>query len=584
MTVELTSADRQAAIQLLNRRLTERDLRIVLDDMQGSRRRRRKKGVEWIVAETESAGRRLRSRLPGGELAEFLVDLYGVELLASHELRHRLARGSSEDELAQLHDDYVSGTRGRGGRDSRAKAVANRNWHAGKSWAIHFVRTLGIPQAFAGVRGAPSPPPCEDVEPFRPLLPLEDFQVDLKEQVIDTIRAKAGKNRGIVTLPTGAGKTRTAVEGILEWKRSAPEPSGVLWIAQSEELCEQAIQAFREVWIDLGHRDASIRDTLALSRYWGNTRRVPDGEGVTVASIQKLQYACREGGARSTNLQAMVANLRVLVVDESHRMLAPSYTEVLNFLGVQVSRGEASETPLIGLTATPFRAVEDETRQLAKRFHGRLLRPDCLKVDPIRILRDREVLSRPAHQVLDYAGREFSIDERQEYRDYFDQFKDFHPGLLREIGEERDRNQAILDKLYSLPPDWPVLFFGCSVEHAQAAAVLLRRKGRSAATVTGDTRTSTRRFLIEEFRAGRISVLCNYGVLTTGFDAPRVRSVVVARPTTSPVLYEQMIGRGLRGPRFGGTEECLVIDVVDNIQFGGQMAFARYEEYWTTRE
>jgi len=99
--------------------------------------------------------------------------------------------------------------------------------------------------------------------------------------------------------------------------------------------------------------------------------------------------------------------------------------------------------------------------------------------------------------------------------------------------------------------------------------------------VTSDTRASTRRFLIEEFRAGRVSVLCNYGVLTTGFDAPRVRAVVVARPTTSPVLYEQMIGRGLRGPRFGGTDECLVIDVLDNIRFGGHVAYMRYDEYWT---
>jgi len=578
----MTPADRQAAIRLLNSRMTGRDLRAVLDSMQGGRKRRSKKGVEWIVAETEGSGRRLQSRLADGELAEFLVDLCGVELLASRELRLRLARGSSPDELERLHE-YQFGGRGRGGRESQSKAIADRNWHAGKSWALHFVRTLIIPQAFAGIRGAPSPPANEDVEPFRPLPDMEDFQVDLKGQILTVLRGKPGHNRGILTLPTGAGKTRTAVEGILEWKRTAPEPSGVLWIAQSDELCEQAVQAFREVWIDLGHRDASIRDALTLSRYWGGARPVPDGEGVTVASIQKLQAACREGGERAQRLQELVTNLRVIVVDESHRMLAPSYTEVLRFLGVEVSRGESSETPLIGLTATPFRAVEDETRQLAKRFHGRLLRPDCLKTDPIGILREREVLSLPTHQILDYDGREFSIDERAEYREYFDQFNEFHPHLLREIGEERDRNVAVLQKLMSLPADWPVLFFGCSVEHAQATAVLLRRQGRLAATVTSDTRTSTRRFLVEEFRAGRVSVLCNYGVLTTGFDAPKVRAIVVARPTTSPVLYEQMIGRGLRGPRFGGTKECLVIDVVDNIRFGGQMAFTRYEEYWTNQ-
>ena len=98
------------------------------------------------------------------------------------------------------------------------------------------------------------------------------------------------------------------------------------------------------------------------------------------------------------------------------------------------------------------------------------------------------------------------------------------------------------------------------------------------------TRGSTRRALIEDFRHGGLSVLCNYGVLTTGFDAPRVRAVVIARPTTSPVLYEQMIGRGMRGPRFGGTDVCLVMDIADNIEFHGKLAYTRYRGYWNSHQ
>jgi len=71
-------------------------------------------------------------------------------------------------------------------------------------------------------------------------------------------------------------------------------------------------------------------------------------------------------------------------------------------------------------------------------------------------------------------------------------------------------------------------------------------------------------------------VLCNYGVLTTGFDAPSVRCVVVARPTASPILYEQMVGRGMRGPEFGGTKQCLVIDVDDNIEWRNQPAIVEF--------
>jgi len=111
--------------------------------------------------------------------------------------------------------------------------------------------------------------------------------------------------------------------------------------------------------------------------------------------------------------------------------------------------------------------------------------------------------------------------------------------------------------------------------------VLLRRARRTAAVIIGETRRATRRHLIDEFRAGRVQVLCNYGVLTTGFDAPKVRAVVIARPTTSVVLYEQMIGRGMRGPLNGGTEMCTVIDLADNIsRFEGQMAYARMRDVW----
>ncbi|TNY03361.1 helicase-related protein, partial [Escherichia coli] len=71
--------------------------------------------------------------------------------------------------------------------------------------------------------------------------------------------------------------------------------------------------------------------------------------------------------------------------------------------------------------------------------------------------------------------------------------------------------------------------------------------------------------VIEQFR-GRVGprVLCTVGVLAAGFDAPKVGAVVITRPTMSAALYEQMVGRGLRGPKNGGTSSCRVIDVQDD--------------------
>ena len=77
-------------------------------------------------------------------------------------------------------------------------------------------------------------------------------------------------------------------------------------------------------------------------------------------------------------------------------------------------------------------------------------------------------------------------------------------------------------------------------------------------------------------------MLVNYGVLTTGFDAPNTNAVVITRPTTSLVLYSQMIGRGIRGPKMGGTKECIIVDIEDNIINlpSEQTAFNYFNSHW----
>ena len=86
---------------------------------------------------------------------------------------------------------------------------------------------------------------------------------------------------------------------------------------------------------------------------------------------------------------------------------------------------------------------------------------------------------------------------------------------------------------------------------------------------------------IERFRNGEIEFLINHSVLTTGFDAPKTNYIVICRPIFSDILYEQIVGRGLRGPEFGGTETCLIIDFTDNLgRFGDQQSYHRFEDFW----
>ena len=129
--------------------------------------------------------------------------------------------------------------------------------------------------------------------------------------------------------------------------------------------------------------------------------------------------------------------------------------------------------------------------------------------------------------------------------------------------------------------DWPALIFATSVEHAQTVAALLNRSGVPSRAVSGTTESSTRRRIVEEFRHGKLKALVNYGVFREGFDAPRTRVIIVARPVYSPNLYFQMVGRGLRGPKNGGTERCLIINVQDNIDnFERRLAFSDLDWLW----
>ncbi|MGR9092181.1 MAG: DEAD/DEAH box helicase [Gammaproteobacteria bacterium] len=105
--------------------------------------------------------------------------------------------------------------------------------------------------------------------------------------------------------------------------------------------------------------------------------------------------------------------------------------------------------------------------------------------------------------------------------------------------------------------DAKIMYFGTSILDAECMAFLLRLRGITSAYVSGATREVTRRKVVDDFKHGDVKVLCNCEVLTTGFDAPKVTHLVMARPTVSQVLYEQMVGRGLRGEIAGIIPQAL---------------------------
>ena len=434
---------------------------------------------------------------------------------------------------------------------------------AGSRAALSFVRDLGFPREFAGFLQARRDPVLEvDGPPCLP--PLHDFQRRIADNLKTMIARRSGV-RGLLSLPTGAGKTRVAVQAIIEAINQG-YPKLILWVAQTDELCEQAVQTWSFVW-----RATGPQQGLCINRLWAaNEAERGSDIQVVVATISKLQ------GCFADPAYDWLKEAECLIVDEAHGSTTPAFTALLEWQGI--TRG-ATRCPLVGLTATPFRGrSEEETLRLVRRYGEYRLDKGTLGDDPYASLQRMGVISRVKHVLLD--GVEIQLTEGE--RSLLEQTSKLPASAEDRLGLNSKRNKVLLDSIKNLPADWPALLFATSVDHAQTMAALLSLEGISAAPISATTEPAVRRHYIDEFRAGKIRVLTNYDVLAQGFDAPAVRAVYVARPTFSPNRYQQMIGRGLRGPKNGGKPECLIVNVADNIlQYGTELAFRQFEYLWS---
>lgn len=162
--------------------------------------------------------------------------------------------------------------------------------------------------------------------------------------------------------------------------------------------------------------------------------------------------------------------------------------------------------------------------------------------------------------------------------------KEYTTEQLMILAKNKERNITIINKLRELSVNnIPTIVFACSVEHAKMISAMLTLDGISNSLVLGNMNEIDRKKAIEQFkdRSSGVDIIINYEVLTTGFDSKNIKCVFITRPTKSIVLYSQMLGRGLRGPLMGGNEECLLIDVDDNLNaFDNETAFNHFNDYW----
>ena len=456
-----------------------------------------------------------------------------------------------------------------------------KQW-AGSARAINFVHSLGFSDEWAGERKKRRDPFLE-VEGAYSLPELHDYQKTIVAKVRDMLRngrVDGAKRRGMISMPTGSGKTRVAVQAVVEAMRDDGFNSGILWVADRDELCEQAVEAWQQVWSSIGAHESVLR----ISRMWGEQRRppLPTSElHVVIATIQTL-YAKFSNQPREYEF---LADFTLVVFDEAHRSVAPTFTSVMQEIGL--TRWQRKDEPfLLGLTATPYRGhYVEETARLVNRYGSNRLDAGAFDSDDpeavIHELQDMDVLARVDHETIE--GGSFSLNADELTKMNTKLRPPWLPQSVQDrIARDSERTKRIIEAyVHSVDPDWPTLIFATSVEHAQTVAALLNSKGVKSRAVSGETEPSTRRSVVREFRSGEIKALVNYGVFREGFDAPTTRAIIVARPVYSPNLYFQMIGRGLRGVKNGGSDRCLILNVEDNIEnFQRALAFSELDGLW----
>lgn len=327
-----------------------------------------------------------------------------------------------------------------------------------------------------------------------------------------------------VVIPTGGGKGvivgKICDDVVTRWN------GRILVLTHVKELVDQnATQAGR------------FLSPLLVGVHSAGLKRRDIDHPVIVAGIQSVyQKACDLG------------RFDIVLIDEAH--LIPPDGEGMYQTFLRDARVVNPRLRLIGLTATPFRLKDGPICT-----PGNLLNHVCYEVGVKELIRDgflSPLVSKAGKAKADTTGLhvrcgEFIPDEVEHLMD--------DDGLVRaacaEIAEQTRNRKACL-------------VFAAGVQHAEhVATTLASAAGVEVACIFGHTSDGERDRLVARFKQGALRYLVNVGVLTTGFDAPQVDCVTLLRPTMSPGLYYQMVGRGFRlAP---GKDDCLVLDFGGNV-------------------
>jgi superfamily II DNA or RNA helicase/HKD family nuclease len=353
-------------------------------------------------------------------------------------------------------------------------------------------------------------------------LQLRTYQQEMLEQLANE-RAH-GRHRNLLVAATGTGKTVVAAFDYRHTCRTTGGRPRLLFVAHREEILRQALRTYREVL-----RDPEFGELLTGSHQ-------PERWDHLFATIDSVS---------SRGLVATVgaAHWHTVVVDECHRLAADRFDAFVRAVHPSV---------LLGLTATPERS---DGQPIALYFDAR---PDGSPAVELRLWHalDLQLLAPFEYYACDDATDfsavpwDGSARERDSAIDNVVTGNDVRARLVvnewRRLASDASKSRAIV--------------FCVSVAHAEFMTDWLNRGGLPAACVVGTTASEERRRAPQRLLSGELCALVTVDLYNEGIDLPMVDTLLLLRPTQSPVLFQQQIGRGLRlAP---GKESCLVLDFV----------------------
>jgi len=345
---------------------------------------------------------------------------------------------------------------------------------------------------------------------------LEPFQERLLEEI--ELSRGSGNHRNLLVSATGTGKTVMAAMDYARLRMRLPR-ARLLFVAHREEILAQSKATFAH----------ALRDG-AFGELWVGGDK-PRSFDHVFASIQSLNASTIEAIDPS--------HFDIVIVDEFHHAAAASYERLLTRL---------QPVELLGLTATPERA---DGLSILHWFGGRIAAE----------LRLWDAIDQHRLAPFSYFGVADSLDLRAIpwRRGTGYDVERLTTAITANDVWARAVVQQFRDRLGGVE-EIRALGFCVSVQHARYMARVFGEAGIRATAIWSDTPDAERATALRDLAAGRVNVVFSVDLFNEGVDVPSVNSLLMLRPTESPLLFLQQLGRGLR--KAPGKSLCTILDFV----------------------